>query len=117
MDTPEDQRVGFGCQASSLARRASIAMSEFCIAPSTSSSLARNAGIWRFSWAVAVRAVWVSLSKREKIFGEGGVVPQLLGTAGGTARSEQGAWVHVEGCVIQLLDFHLEWYSSAPSRG
>ncbi len=31
----------------------------------------------RFGWTFASRAMWVSVSKREKVFGEGGIVQQL----------------------------------------
>ena len=80
MDSPEFQRTGLWGRASSLPRRASIDASVLCVEPNTSSSRERNAGIWRLSWAVASRATWVSLPERKKIFGEGGIMQQLLGT-------------------------------------
>lgn len=39
-------------RASSLANRASIEARVWLVVPSTSSSLARNAGIWLLSWAI-----------------------------------------------------------------
>ncbi len=80
MDLSQDYSLS---RASSLANRTSIEARVWLVIPRISSTLARNVGICRFSWAVASRVAWMSLSKHENILGEDGIVQQILGTTRG----------------------------------